>query len=268
MFGGLLGIGGGSAIAPMLLLMVGSLRPAQVSGTTLATVLVISAFGSGAYASFGQVNLALAWPIAMGTVGGTVLGALMARRLSMGVMVAMFLVILPYFAIKEFWPSFASPVIGTNLMPLAALGFATGTLSGLLGISGASLVVPSLVAFFLIDHHAAQGIAISVALADSLAGTITHARQGNIHYRVLLYLAVPALVGVLSGVLLSQVLSSFVLRNLFGTFVVLVWSMMLLRLVLQLVRCGPSGDGAGGSGAKDSPAASGIETQRAKKLRQ
>lgn len=36
--GGLLGIGGGSAIAPLLLL-TGSLRPAQVSGTTLATVL-------------------------------------------------------------------------------------------------------------------------------------------------------------------------------------------------------------------------------------
>ncbi len=39
--GGLLGIGGGSVMAP-LLLSTGRLRPAQVSGTTLATVLLIS----------------------------------------------------------------------------------------------------------------------------------------------------------------------------------------------------------------------------------
>ena len=56
-------------------------------------------------------------------------------------------------------------------MALVLLGLATGFCSGLLGIGGASLVVPSLVAFFLIDHIAAQGIAMSVALADSFAAT-------------------------------------------------------------------------------------------------
>ena len=93
--GGLLGIGGGSAIAPLLLL-TGTLRPAQVSGTTLSTVLLISMVGSGAYAALGHLNLELAWPIAMGSVVGCVLGAFTSKRLSMRLMIAMFLVILPY----------------------------------------------------------------------------------------------------------------------------------------------------------------------------
>ena len=235
MFGGLLGIGGGSAIAPLLLL-VGTLRPAQVSGTTLATVLVISTVGSGAYASLGHLDLELVWPIAMGSVAGSVFGALRAKRISMRLMSVMFLLILPYFVAKEFWPSFPAPAIGTSFVALVTLGFATGCISGLLGIGGASLVVPSLVAFFLIDHHAAQGIAMSVALADSTAGAITHARGRNIHYRVLLYLAIPALVAAAGGAILSHFLSESVLRSLFGMFMVVICGMMLVRLVKDSIR--------------------------------
>ena len=88
-FGGLLGIGGGSAIAPLFLLM-GRMRPAQMAGTTLTAVLLISAVGSGAYASLGHVDLGMALPIADGSVTGAVLGAIMARRLSLMLMAASF----------------------------------------------------------------------------------------------------------------------------------------------------------------------------------
>ena len=230
LFGGMLGIGGGSAIAPLLLLR-GKLRPPQVSGTTLATVLVISAVGSTTYASFGHLNLGLVWPIAMGSVLGSVLGALMSKRLSMRLMVLMFVVILPYFALKEFWPSLAAPEIAANGLSLGLLGLVTGFFSGLLGISGASLVVPSLVAFFLIEHHAAQGIAMGVALADSMAGAATHARARKIDFRAVLYLAPPAFVAAVAGALAANYLSGEVLRTVFGLFVVAIWLIMLMRLV-------------------------------------
>ena len=227
--GGMLGIGGGSAIAPLLLL-IGTLRPATVSGTTLATVVLISGVGSAAYASLGYLNLALAWPIAMGSVVGAVLGALAAGRLSPRLMIGLFLVILPYFAAKELWPTFAAPSISAGLVSLVLLGGATGFVSGLLGISGASLVVPSLVGFFLIDHHAAQGIAISVALADSIAGTATHSRAGNVDYRALLYLAPPAMVAALGGALISGLLPDVALRYLFVVFMGAAWLSLLFRL--------------------------------------
>ena len=148
MLGGVLGIGGGSAISPLLLL-AGGLKPAQIAGTTLAAALLISAVGSGAYASLGLLNLGLAWPIAMGSATAAVLGAIVAKRLSMRLMLTMFILILPYFAAMELWPSFAAPELSTTFVSLVALGGVTGFISGLLGISGASLVVPSLVAFFL-----------------------------------------------------------------------------------------------------------------------
>ena len=225
MFGALLGIGGGSAIVPLLIL-VGRLRPAQVAGTTLATVLVISTVGSGAYASLGHLNLALAWPIAAGSVVGSVLGALTARHLSMRLMMGLLLIILPYFAAKEFWPSLAAPDLVASTASLGLLGLGTGFLSGLLGIGGASLVVPSLVGFFLIDHIAAQGIAMSVAVADSTAGALTHARARNIDYRALANIAGPAFVAALVGAFVSHLLADSVLRMLFGTFLVAVWVLM------------------------------------------
>ena len=230
LLGGVLGIGGGSAISPLLLL-VGGFKPAQIAGTTLATVLLISAVGSGAYASLGLLNLGLAWPIAMGSATAAVLGALATKRLSTRLMISMFILILPYFAAMELWPSFAAPELSTNFVWLVALGGATGFMSGLLGISGASLVVPSLVAFFLLDHHAAQGIAISVALADSIAGTATHAKHGNIDYSVLRRLAGPAIVAALIGSFLSGALPASVLRILFAVFMLGTWVMLVVRLV-------------------------------------
>lgn len=234
MFGGLLGIGGGSAIAPILLL-VGTLRPAQVAGTTLAAVLVISAVGSGAYASLGHLNLQLAWPIALGSILGAVLGALTARHLSMRLMLGLFLVIIPYFAIKEFWPSFPGPTLDTTTLYLGLLGTATGFVSGILGVGAASLVVPSLAGFFLIDHIVAQGVAMSVALVDSITGVATHARARNIDYRVLLRLAPPAVIAAVAGAYLSHHLSDAVLRTVFGVFMVAVWAMMLSRWISYTV---------------------------------
>ena len=230
MLGGVLGIGGGSAISP-LLLIAGGLKPAQIAGTTLATVLLISAVGSGAYASLGLLNLGLAWPIAMGSATAAVLGAMAAKRLSMRIMITMFILILPYFAATELWPSFAAPELSTSFVSLVALGRATGFISGLLGISGASLVVPSLVAFFLMDHHAAQGIAISVALADSLVGTATHAKHGNIDYSVLRRLAGPAVAAALIGSFLSGALPAMVLRNLFAIFMLATWVMLVASMI-------------------------------------
>ena len=217
-------------IAPLLLLTA-VLRPAQVAGTTLAAVLVISAVGTGVYAFLGDLNLLLALPIAFGSVAGSVVGALWARHLSTRLMVVIFLAILPYFAIKEFWPSVAAPVIAADTVSLGLLGFSAGIFGGLLGISGASLVVPSLVAFFLVDHHTAQGTAIAVALVDSLAGAATHASAGNIHYRTFFSMAAPALVAAVAAAFISDWLPASVLRNVFGFFMIAVWAVMVLRLI-------------------------------------
>ncbi len=164
LFGGLLGIGGGSAIAPLLLLL-GVFRPSQIAGTTLATVLVISLVGSGAYASLGSLNLGLAWPIALGSVAGSILGARASKHLSIGLMTSIFLLILPYFALKEFWPSLAAPAIATNLGALVLLGLITGLFSGLLGIGGARLGSRRRYSWALRQH--------------SLSGTAVYGRPGG-----------------------------------------------------------------------------------------
>ena len=254
-FGGLLGIGGGSAIAPLLLILT-RLRPSRVAGTTLGTVFVVSAVGSIAYLSLGHLNLNLAWPIAIGSVTGAVLGALTSRRLSVRLMLVVFLLVLPYYVVKEFWPALSAPVVATNLISLGMLGLATGYLGGLLGISGASLLVPSLVGFFLIDHHAAQGIALAVALSDSAAGVAAHSRARSVDYRVLFYLAAPAFVGALGGALLSHYLSASVLRNIFGAFLAMVWTTVLARFIKDfLPRSRPSS-------ALPSPSTEGEDAER------
>ena len=206
--------------------------------------------------SFGGFGLNLAWPIAIGSVTGAVLGALTSRRLSVRLMLVIFLLVLPYYVIKEFWPALAAPVVASNLISLGMLGLATGYLGGLLGISGASLLVPSLVGFFLIDHHAAQGIALAVALSDSATGVAAHSRARSVDYRVLFYLAAPAFVGALGGALLSHYLSASVLRNISGAFLAMFWTTVLARFIKDfLPRSRPSS-------ALPSPSTEGEDAER------
>ena len=78
-------------------------------------------------------------------------------------MLLVFLIILPYFAAKELFPSLQAPALGAGLLSLGILGFATGFMSGLLGLSGASLSPSS------ISMESWLALAYLILIANALA---------------------------------------------------------------------------------------------------
>ena len=77
---GMMGIGGGVVIMPLLILAVG-LTPHQAVGTSLGVVMCGSAAGALKYGWHGNVNLSVAMSLLVGSVFGVQIGAWICHRL-------------------------------------------------------------------------------------------------------------------------------------------------------------------------------------------
>jgi len=77
---GLMGVGGGVLFVPMLILVVG-LSPHQAVGTSLSVVLFGSIAGTIKHGMLGNVNLAVAMSLLVGSTVGIQIGAALCRRL-------------------------------------------------------------------------------------------------------------------------------------------------------------------------------------------
>jgi uncharacterized membrane protein YfcA len=78
---GLLGVGGGIVIVPMLVL-VGGLSQHHAHATSLAAVIPIAAVGAATYALDDSVHLGIGAALALGAIFGAPLGARFMARFS------------------------------------------------------------------------------------------------------------------------------------------------------------------------------------------
>ena len=79
-FSGLFGVGGGTVIVPLLILWLGY-GEREATGTSLAAIIVIGAFGVVAQALYGNVEAGKGLLIGVPAVGGVIAGAALQQRL-------------------------------------------------------------------------------------------------------------------------------------------------------------------------------------------
>lgn len=100
--GGLLGVGGGNFIVPVLVWL--GFNPKKASGTTSFIVIFSSFSGFLGHVSLGNVNILLLSICAIGSISGAILGAyLMKRKLSTGQVKKIIGIILYFIAIIMIW---------------------------------------------------------------------------------------------------------------------------------------------------------------------
>jgi uncharacterized membrane protein YfcA len=79
-FSGLLGVGGGSVIVPLLILWLGY-GEREATGTSLAAIVVIAALAAAGQAFYGNVDVAKAALIGVPAIGGVVAGTALQQRI-------------------------------------------------------------------------------------------------------------------------------------------------------------------------------------------
>lgn len=118
---------------------------------------------------------------------------------------------------------------GTIVLALV-LGFGAGALSGMFGVGGGILFVPTLVFVVGLGQLGAQATSLAAMIPVVAFGAWQQHRAGNVRWRVGLLVGLVSFAGVAGGALLADSLPEALLRDLFAGLLVvvagqLVWSL-------------------------------------------
>ncbi len=103
------------------------------------------------------------------------------------------------------------------------LGFAGGIVSGLLGVGGAIVLVPSLVYIMGWQQHMAQGTTLAMlSMPIVILGAWQYYRAGNVNIQVALLMGLGLFIGGFFGGWLANNLSTETLRKIFGVAIFLL----------------------------------------------
>ena len=109
-----------------------------------------------------------------------------------------------------------------------ALGLAAGVVSGLLGIGGGTLFVPTLLALGL-SQRSAEATSLLAILPTVAVGAWRQHRYGNVRWRPAVVLGVASIAGVIGGVLVAEALPEVTLRRLVALLLLAVAAQITLR---------------------------------------
>ena len=97
------------------------------------------------------------------------------------------------------------------------LGFATGILSGLVGIGGGIIIIPALIYGFHMSQRRAQGTSLGVLLAPiGILAFIEYYKAGNVDVKTAIIIALGFVFGGYFGGTWAQQIPQNVLRKMFA----------------------------------------------------
>jgi uncharacterized membrane protein YfcA len=186
-FAGLLGVGGGVVVVPVLsIIFTAQGFPARevlhlALGTSMATILFTSLSSLRAH----HAHQAVLWPVVRqltpGILLGTMLGAQLAARISsrsLSIFFVGFMLLLALQMIANLRPTPSRRLPGW--IGLSATGSVIGAIASLAALGGGALTVPYLI-WCNVPPHRAIGTSAAVGLPIAIGGTLGYIWNGWAH---------------------------------------------------------------------------------------
>lgn len=247
--GGLLGIGGGIVIVPLLIVLLdlqGFLAPDDVTAVAVATSLACVMFTSLSAALAQWRARMVDWQIVRRWMPSLVLGSYLAGWIATALpvlvfrsLIGVFLLFVAFVMLTRWRPNPHRRPPGLGLA--SVIGGGGGLASGIAGIAGGNVVVPSLI-YFNVPVHRATATSSALGVPIALAGTLGYVSVGldrDLGAGMLGYLYVPAFLAIVAaavltaplGVRTAHALDPQPLRRAFGLLLILAASRMLYTAV-------------------------------------
>ena len=224
--GGLVGIGGGMIMIPLMVAFLG-MGQHQAHGTSLFAVVFTGLVGAVTYAKHGSVNHFAAAVLAVTAGVMAAMGARYTQRLSERMLrrtFGFFLIAMAALLLaKPYLPVVAAlSVTGwAGVTILLISGTVVGFLAGLMGVGGGGIMIPVLVLVMGMNQYMAQGTSLAAMVPPAVVGSWTHRRLGNVRKDVLVVLIAGVLVGTYLGGAMAHLVPERELRILFS--LVILW---------------------------------------------
>ncbi len=218
---GFFGVGGGTILVPLLLLLGYETKVAM--GISVVQMVFSSIYGSYLNNKKGTLDVAMVLFIGVGGFSGALLSASIASILSPKILEIIFLSFAIFALIRLFIKVDAGkeqkekhPLI------LVSIGFVLGAISMTIGVGGSIVLTPILVGFLHVPLKKAISAGLFFVVFSSVSGLISHALKGNVDYTSGITIGLASLVGVYIGVHLKDRVSERLQKNLLVSFYLLV----------------------------------------------
>ena len=253
--GSLIGLGGGIIVVPALLYLgtlpsFSAVTPQVAVGTSLFTMIFTGLSSTLAYMKHKTVDYKSGFIFLIGSGPGSILGAWVTEKLNLHsfniffgifiLFVSLVLVLkdklkpIPYQKDRGIVRTFTDNAgnafeYGYSVSMGIVISFIVGFLSGILGVGGGSLMVPTMILLFFFPPHVAVATSMFMILPTSILSSITHVVLGNVNWLYALALIPGAWIGARVGVYLNSKLKSSTIVLLLRTILIIVG----VRLIYQ-----------------------------------
>ena len=246
---GLLGIGGGLVIVPMLVFcfvrqgIPDTVIMHMALGTSLASIMFTAVSSFRAHHKRGAVHWSVVRKIVIGIFTGTFIGSYIAAQLSTRFLKGFFVVFLYYVGLqlltnKKPKPSRQIP----GGVAMFGVGNGIGIVSSLVGIGGGALSVPFMIWCNMAVHHAigtSAAIGFPIAIAGTIGYVVNGLNIGELPSFSVGYVYLPALLGIVLtsvltaplGVRLAHSLPVDRLKRVFAVLLLVMGTRMLVGIL-------------------------------------
>lgn len=242
---GLLGVGGGGVIVPILVFLL----PLQgvshdiimhlAIGTSLASIVFTSISSLRAHHRRGAVDWQIVRQIVVGILLGTFLGSCFAAALTTTFLIVFFALFLLFVAAQILLNQKPKP---TRSLPgavgMSGVGGAIGFLASLTGIGGGALSVPFMV-WCNVRIHRAIGTSAAIGLPIAVAGTVGYVFNGwgvaDLPSYSVGFVYLPALVGIAAISILTAPLGARLAHSLPVGRLKKIFALLLLAVGIKML---------------------------------
>jgi len=246
---GLLGVGGGLVIVPILVFIFNYQKvPPEIImhlalGTSMASIIFTSVSSFMAHHKRGAVQWNIVRRIVIGILAGTFLGSCFASVMSTNFLKIFFVVFLYFISIQLLFnkkPRASRELPG--LFGMFCTGNIVGFLSSLVGIGGGAISVPFMIWCNVVVHNAI-GTSAAIGLPIAIAGTFGYIFNGwgvvglpdysigYVYLPALFGIAVTSVITAPLGVKLAHSLPVGKLKRIFALLLIVVGTRMLLKII-------------------------------------
>jgi uncharacterized membrane protein YfcA len=228
---GFFGIGGGTILVP-LLLMLGYETKVAI-GISVVQMVFSSVYGSYLNNKKGTLDVPMVVIIGAGGFIGALLSGFIASSFSdealemIFLSFALFALLRLFFKTKELREERE-----VSSIVLFFIGLPLGALSMTIGVGGSIILVPVLVGFLHIPLKKAISSGLFFVVFSSISGVISHSLEGSVEYKSGIIIGLASLVGVYVGIMLKDKVGTKVQKNLLVAFYLSVVLYLLQRIFL------------------------------------
>ena len=228
---GFFGIGGGTILVPLLLLLGYETKTAI--GISVIQMVFSSVFGSYLNNKKGTLDVAMISIIGIGGFSGALFSGNIVSRFSDSTLEMLFLAFAVFAFLRLFFKAKEEKAQReVNKIALFIIGLFLGALSMTIGVGGSIILVPILVGFLHVPLKKAISAGLFFVVFSSIAGFISHSRLGHIDFESGITIGLASLVGVYIGIHLKDKVDSVLQKKLLVSFYFLVVTYLVQRIFI------------------------------------